>query len=82
MVTLPSDFVAIHYPGYFWNIRQQRLYTMKVTGVLRPLVKPKPNIFNDFKDDYRLSVNGQTRYVSMNYLKTLQHKNSVIPVAQ
>ena len=47
MVTLPKDFVAIKFPGYFWNIKEQRLYSMKVTGVLRPLAGPyTPNHFN------------------------------------
>ena len=25
MVTLPKDFVATQYNGYFWNLKEQRL---------------------------------------------------------
>ena len=62
MVTLPKDFVAIKFPGYFWNIKEQRLYSMKVTGVLRPLAGPyTPNHFNHLlAPAYRISINGKT----------------------
>jgi len=80
MVSLPKDFVAIKYPGYFWNLKEQKLYTMKITGVLRPLVKPKPNFFNHYRDIYRISHNGQHRSIEVSTLKNLKAKNSVIPM--
>lgn len=55
MVILPSDFTAIKYPGYFWNIKEKKLYTMKVTGVLRPLKKSNPNQYNYFRTGYEVS---------------------------
>jgi type II restriction/modification system DNA methylase subunit YeeA len=80
MVTLPIDFVAIKYPGYFWNLKEKKLYTMKISGILRPLSKSNPSHWNHYIDAYRVSVNGERRNVQMEYLKKLRVTNSVIPV--
>lgn len=80
MVSLPTDFVATRYPGYFWNLKEQKLYTMKVTGVLRPLVKPLPSFFNHYRDIYKVSHNGKRRTMEVSTLKKLKAKDSVIPM--
>lgn len=80
MVTLPNEFVSTKYPGYFWNLKEKKLYTMKVSGVLRPLKKPLPNFYNHFADAYTVSVNGRRRGMFIDYLSKLTAKNSVIPV--
>lgn len=84
MVTLPKDFVAIRYPGYFWNLKENRLYSMKVTGVLKPLAGPyKPNPFNNYTCPmYQISVDGQKRSIGTDYLKKLKAANSTIPMEQ
>ena len=84
MVTLPKEFVAIKYPGYFWNLNDNRLYSLKVSGVLRPLAGPiKPNRFNHlFEPAYKISVNGFTKTVAIGYLNKLRAKNSVIPMEE
>ena len=71
MICLPKEFVETKYPGYFWHTGQQKLYTLKVTGVLRPLVKPKISKFNKYQDVYQVSVNGKKRYLYMDYLRRL-----------
>jgi hypothetical protein len=80
MITFPPEFTAIKYPGYFWHTTEERLYTMKVTGVLRPLVMSKPNHFNHGIAGYKLSVKGKKRYMPEHVLKKLKQKDSVIPV--
>lgn len=82
MVTLPKDFVATKYNGYFWNLKEQKLYSLKVTGVLRPLAGPyKPNSFNHWSSPgYQVSVNGDKRSILLDYLKNLKSVNSVIKV--
>lgn len=82
MVTLPKDFVSIRYPGYFWNLKDQRLYSMKVTGILRPLSGPyKPNQFNRaLYPVYQISVGGYKRNISVDSLKKLKAANSTIPM--
>lgn len=73
MVTLPKDFVATKYPGYFWNIIEKKLYSLKVTGELRKLAYHKGGYFNGhwFEPGYRISVNGKYRRYTMDYLMTL-----------
>jgi hypothetical protein len=82
MVTLPKDFVAIKHPGYFWHLKEQKLYSMKVTGILRPLAGPyKPNYFNHYDCPmYQISVNGRKRHIGIDYLKKLKAANSTIPM--
>lgn len=81
MVTLPKDFVAIKHPGYFWNLKEKKLYSMKVTGVLRPLAGPYTlNPFNHWSSGYQISVDGSKRYVYMDYLNRLRPANSTIPM--
>jgi len=73
MVTLPVDFVATRYPGYFWNVVEKKLYSLKVTGELRPMAFFKGGIFygQRFEPGYKLSVNGQRRKYTMDYLNSL-----------
>ena len=72
MVTLPEEFVATKYPGYFWNTKEQRLYSLKVDGVLKPLAITTPNHWNNLPDRaYRISVEGRKRYMLLSKLKEL-----------
>lgn len=82
MVTLPPEFVATKYPGYFWNVSDKKLYSCKVTGELRPLAFCKPNRWNHGFAGYRVSVNGQHRYLMLDRLLKLTPQSQVFPVAQ
>lgn len=37
MVILPPPFVKTKYEGYFWNLSDKKLYSLKIDGVLKPL---------------------------------------------
>jgi hypothetical protein len=39
MVRLPPGFVPTRFPGYYWNVEEKHLYSIKVTGELKPLAK-------------------------------------------
>ena len=80
VVTLPKEFVATKYPGYFWNIKDEKLYSIKVTGMLRPLAFQKPNRYNHYIEGYKVSVNGQKRVLFLDYLKKLTPKRQQIPI--
>ncbi len=73
MVTLPIDFVATRYPGYFWNVTEKKLYSLKVTGELKPMAFFKGGTFYGVRHDpgYKISVNGVRRKYTMDYLNKL-----------
>lgn len=79
MVTLPKDFVATRYPGYFWNVKEKKLYTLKVTGELRPMAFNKGGRFYNrvFEPGYQISVKGQKRRYTMQYLGSLKATNDI-----
>lgn len=80
MITFPPEFTAIRYPGYFWNTTEQRLYSIKIAGILRPLALSKANKFNRGVAGYKISVNGRKRYVAEITLRRIKSRDSVIPV--
>ncbi len=73
MVTLPVDFVATKYPGYFWNVVEKKLYSIKVTGELKAMTFQKGGNFGWIKvpPGYKISVKGQRRMYTMDYLNKL-----------
>ena len=79
MVTLPTEFVATRYPGYFWNVKERKLYSLKVTGELRPMAFFKGGTFYGVRHDpgYKLSVNGVRRKYTMDYLNSLKATDAV-----
>ena len=79
MVTLPKDFVATRHPGYFWNVVEKKLYSIKVTGELRPMKFQKGGNFGWVKVEpgYQISVKGQKRRYTMAYLSSLKATNAV-----
>ena len=82
MVTLPPEFIATKYPGYFWNSTDQGLYSVKVTGVLTPLARRGPTFFTKYKTGWQVSVNGQRRWLDFTDLVKLKPKNTIYPVKQ
>jgi hypothetical protein len=72
MVILPLGFVATKYPGYFFHPESNELYSVKVTGELKPMKITTPNHWNHLRErGYRVSVKGVRRFLSMAYLKAL-----------
>ncbi len=82
MVTLPPNFMATKFPGYFWNVESKQLFSIKVGGVLRPLKLTKPSYWNKlWCPAYRISVQGVDRWLTTDYLNKLQYRDSTIGVA-
>lgn len=79
MVTLPKDFVATRYSGYFWNVKEKRLYTIKVTGELRPMAfNPGGRFYGvTHLPGYQISVKGMKRKLTMDYLGTLKATEAI-----
>lgn len=81
MVHLPRNFTATKYPGYFWNMIEERLYSIKIDGILKPLKISNPNYFNKIQEPcYRVSVRGKRRCLMLSYLKKLVCQDTEIPV--
>ena len=89
MVTLPPDFIAIKHPGYFWNTTDNQLYSVKVTGMLKPmkLVRRWNSRFGgyvqgtpDETTGYSLSKKGRHYFISLETLKALTPKDTVFPI--
>lgn len=80
MIQFPPSFVQLdRYPGYYWNVQEQKLYSAK-SGVLKPLHFMKA--FNgyskflrrnvDFKAGYHISVNGVKIKLNLEDLRLLK----------
>lgn len=82
MITFPDGFVATKFPGYFWNTADEKLYTMKVTGVLRPMRISYPAPYEvDGQPSYRVSVNGvRMRLTTAQIKRTLLRGTIIVPV--
>ena len=91
MVTLPKRFVATKYPGYFWDMQAKMLYSIKMTGVLKPLKYQKtlltmtkggfiqPLMHGKHLGGYNVSHQGRKRRLTDEYLYGLTYTDSVIP---
>jgi len=79
MVTLPKDFVATRYPGYFWNVKEKKLYTIKVTGELRPMTFNRGGTWYGVRHEpgYQISVKGRKRKYTMEYLGSLKATTAI-----
>lgn len=91
MVTLPAPFIATEYPGYFFNSDDQKLYTMKITGVLRPLKFHKPNRWNHMylwhrgagtEGGFQVSFEGRKKWLLIEDLRKLTEHDAEIPVKE
>lgn len=83
MVILPIGFVATKYVGYFWHMKEKKLYSLKQGGMLRELKHHEPNWFNKWKQGgYQVSVKGRRRILWDDYLNNLKPEDSEIPIMQ
>ena len=90
MVTLPENLTATKFPGYFWDIKEEILYSMKIEGVLKELTKIPFGRLKCFTPHawrmdcdifcYRISVKGKPKYYTDRYLYSLKIEDSEIPV--
>ena len=80
MVSLPKGFVSTKYPGYFWNTEEEKLYSVKVHGSLKPMVMQKASMWNHGMANYKVSVNGRHRYLYVEDLKQLKSKPETYPI--
>ncbi len=80
MVTLPPQFIGTYIPGYFWNIKDKTLYSIKIIGILRKMKRSPINAFCKHNGGYHVSHLNRRRFLSDQYLAKLKMKDSVIEV--
>jgi hypothetical protein len=79
MIRLPAGFVAIQYDGYFWHIKEGKLYSLK-RGSLKPLAKALPCRRNFYRSGYQISNLGKRRFIDIKELRSLTITDSIIPM--
>lgn len=76
MIHFPPEYIKTDYPGYLWNVKEQKLYSLKVNGVLKPLTFQRggvwiPKLGSKTIPGYRISHNGIKKTITLNYLRSL-----------
>ena len=80
MVRLPDNFIATKFNGYFFNVENETLYSLKVKGVLRPMKLLKPNPFNHMHEPFfRISNNGIAKSYPLSKLRKLAEEEKANP---
>jgi len=97
MVTLPKEFVATRWDGYFFNTKDEQLYSLKIDGMLKPLKFRTPNPFNHIgrfmvkltngsrvkcTGGFNVSVKGQKKFYPLEQLKELKEHDAIFPVKE
>lgn len=80
MIVLPPNLVATKFPGYYWDVLEKKLYSIKVSGTLTEMKfqKGRHLMINGYykyiPDGYRVSFKGKTHRYTMEYLRSLKPK--------
>ncbi len=78
MIRFPDGFVKTHWPGYFWHLPSQRLYSIK-SGTLKELKLYKElwyrmngRMVREQEPNYQLSLSGRRVTVRLTQLQKLK----------
>ena len=97
MVKLKPEFIATRFPGYFFNTKDEQLYSLKIEGILKPLKFYKPNPFNHMqrhpvklkdgnsvmtRGGFYVSVKGRRKFYPIEKLMELEEHDATIPVKE
>jgi hypothetical protein len=81
---LPAGFVATKWPGYFWDMLNEKFYSMKVDGILKEMKHHKSfwprGRWGELPAGWGISVNGRKRRVTRQEMQKLFPTPSLIPV--
>lgn len=81
MIFFPSEFVQTEYPGYFYNLLDKKLYSIK-SGQLKALTPAKRSRFyanptTKYDTYYVTYSGGHKKYVTREYLESLPYDEHV-----
>lgn len=74
MIVLPPGLVSTRYPGYFWDIPNQKLYSIK-TGILKEVIKKKA--YRRHEPGWFVSYKGVRRKFTEKYVSSLKYPDKV-----
>lgn len=80
MITFPPNLVAGRYPGYYWDVVDHKLYSIKIYGELCEIQLRTGNRWNNGKAGFAVSHKGCKRYLVLEILMKLRPKDSVVPM--
>lgn len=88
MITFPTGFIATGYSGYFYHPASKQLYSIKVSGELKPLKQgkcwnPRSMYSSSVKHGepgFTISQKGHRRFVPLKKLEALIETEYEIPV--
>jgi len=75
MIQFPSgNLVLTKYPGYYWDVVEKELYTIKGSGTLKKMKRVKAGSFGRYtwKAGYRISHEGIPRKYTLEQLNKLK----------
>lgn len=91
MIYFPPNLTPVpKFPGYFWDVKDNVLYSIKVDGILKPLkvrtLHPSAKKYLTSysylvigEPYYIISYKGERKYLSVKKLKQLHHIDYMIP---
>lgn len=80
MITFLKELIPTEFDGYFFDPKNDQLYSIKIGGVLKPLKLIKPNRFNHLRSPaFYISVNGVRKAYMLDRLQKLSNEDYEIP---
>lgn len=75
-IKLPDNFIPTRYPGYYWDIKNKLLYSIKGSGELKQLKLQKGGYYRfglnkKIPPHYAVSYKGWKKTYSLEYLNSL-----------
>lgn len=92
MIQLPNTLTPVRYPGYYWCVKEHKLYSIKVQGVLRELKRRspvkygakgwRPSRFSRIGQEahYVVSFKSRDKYLFVKDLRKLTLEPQVLPL--
>ena len=77
VIKFPKKFIQLDkYPGYYWHTEEKQLYSLKITGVLRPMVKSKAfcGYGYNIPAGWRISKNASRRVLTVEIIEHMISK--------
>lgn len=82
MIVFPKQFTTTRVPGYFWNVEEKKLYSIK-SGILKPIAMTRPaRPWNKNRKGYIVSDKGKRKFLDLKYLNSLCVLDKTIEVVK